>query len=170
MFELSFAQIIGLIGFLIGVTGLLQKNDRDIRMRMGIFGAVMSLHFLLLGSVSSAIGSCVGSARSFASLKTKSVKVAFAFISLLWLLGLPNVDSFVHIIPLVGTSVATYGFFTKSGLSLRLLLLFNSSCWLINNILIGSIGGMISESTFFTVNLIMILRIWHQQRLQQAAS
>ena len=165
MYGLNFAQLVGLIGFLIGVTGLLQKKDRDIRMRMGIFAAVMSLHFLLLGSISSAVGSGVGSARSFASLKTNSVKVAFAFIALLWLLGLPNIDSFVQLIPLIGTSVATYGFFAKSGLSLRFMLLFNSSCWLFNNILIGSIGGMMAEATFFSVNLFMIIRIWNQSRL-----
>ena len=70
-------------------------------------------------------------------------------------------------IPLIGTSIATYGFFKTSGLTFRLLLLFNSTCWLFNNILVGSIGGILSEATFFSMNLVMIVRLYYQQTNEQ---
>ena len=170
MLELNVAQLIGLIGFGIGVTGLLRKSDHHIRMHMALFGWTMTAHFLLLGSVTSATGTGISGTRSYISTKTQSISVAYIFILLLWIMAIPNIHSAAQIVPLVGTSIATYGFFKTSGLTFRLLRLLNSSCWLFNNILVGSIGGMMSEATFFTTSLFMIIRIWKQQDFERQAS
>ena len=67
MYDLNFARLVGLAGFFIGITGLLQKNDHSIRMRMALFDWTMTIHFLMLGSVTSAIGTCASGTRSYIS-------------------------------------------------------------------------------------------------------
>lgn len=170
MFTLNAAQLVGLIGFLVGVTGFLRKKDKDVRLHMAFFGWVMTAHFLMLGSATSAIGTFTSGTRSYVSIKTQSIAVAWAFIALLWLMAIPNIGHFTQMIPLIGTSIATYGFFKTSGLTFRLLLLLNSCCWLFNNILVGSIGGILSEATFLSMNLIMIVRMYYLQAADQQVS
>ena len=47
---------------------------------------------------------------------------------------------------------------------MRLLMLVGSGCWLTNNILVGSFGGILLESTVIVMNSITILRLVLQNR------
>lgn len=167
MIEVNFAQMVGLLGFAIGVTGFFHKNDRNLRLQMALFGWIMTVHFLMLGAVTAAIGTGVSGTRSYISTKTQSVKVMGVFIALLWILAIPNISGPLQVIPLIGTTVATYGFFKTSGIKFRLLILFNTCCWLINNYLVGSIGGLMSETTFFIVNSSIIFRMWNSTKTRE---
>ncbi|WP_256929589.1 YgjV family protein, partial [Vibrio parahaemolyticus] len=66
------------------------------------------------------------------------------------------------------SSVATWALFSKQGITLRSLILFNSFCWVSHNLWLGSIGGSLVESTFIVTNLFTIYRLFHaQERLSQ---
>ncbi|WP_256929519.1 YgjV family protein, partial [Vibrio parahaemolyticus] len=62
-----------------------------------------------------------------------------------------------------GSSVATWALFSKQGITLRSLILFNSFCWVSHNLWLGSIGGSLVESTFIVTNLLTIYRLFHAQ-------
>jgi hypothetical protein len=49
--------------------------------------------------------------------------------------------------------------FLMRGVRMRLMLLVSTSLWLTNNILSGSIGGTLLETTIATINIITITRL-----------
>ncbi|MCQ1059704.1 YgjV family protein [Photobacterium sp. ZSDE20] len=159
MLELDFAQSIGLIAFLVGASAFLHQNGNRFRLHLTLFQVVLCSHFILMGAFTAAFGCGISALRSYASTKTKSTRVMWFFISLLWLMGLPSLQHSYEIITIFGASVATWALFQAEGIKLRLIILFNSFCWLTNNLLLGSIGGTLMESTFIIINLYTISRI-----------
>ena len=49
--------------------------------------------------------------------------------------------------------------FLMRGVRMRVVLLMSTSLWLTNNILSGSIGGTLLETTIATINIITITRL-----------
>ncbi|MDW1951725.1 YgjV family protein, partial [Vibrio sp. 812(2023)] len=65
--------------------------------------------------------------------------------------------------PIIGTVIGTYSVFCLSGIRMRIGFLLGASCWLTNNILVGSIGGTLLEMTVIVMNLLTIYRLHRQQ-------
>ncbi len=166
MMAIDVAQGVGLFAFLIGATAFLQKDGRKFRLHLMVFQVVLCSHFILMGAMVAAISCGVSALRSYASTKTKSLWVMSAFIVLLWLMGIPQLSQYYELLTLFGASVATYGLFRTQGIAMRLLVLFNSFCWLTNNLLLGSIGGSLMEATFILVNGYTIARMAFNLRAQ----
>ncbi|SDJ99816.1 YgjV family protein [Billgrantia gudaonensis] len=55
--------------------------------------------------------------------------------------------------------LGTYGMFMLRGIAMRLVLAAAAFCWIISNVLAGSIGGTLAETLIFVTNLITILRL-----------
>lgn len=164
------AQGIGGIAFLVGVMAFWQKDDMRFRYQMVAFCFIMGIHFALLGATVAAIGVVINGMRSFASIKTQSRRVMWFFIALMWLMTLPNITHFFEFMTVFGSSVATWALFSKRGVALRCLILFNSLCWVSHNIWLGSIGGTLVESTFIVTNLMTIYRLTQASKNQQLHS
>ncbi|MDF2153084.1 YgjV family protein [Vibrio sp. CAU 1672] len=152
-------QGIGGIAFVVGVMAFWQKDDNRFRYNMMVFCFIMAIHFALMGATVAAIGVVINAVRSFASIKTQSRKVMWFFIGLMWFMTLPNVSHFFELLTVIGSSVATWALFSRQGITLRLLILFNSFCWVSHNLWLGSIGGSLVESTFIITNLVTIYRL-----------
>ncbi|MCG7588148.1 YgjV family protein [Photobacterium sp. OFAV2-7] len=157
--ELDFPQIIGIVAFIIGASAFLHQDGHKFRVHLTVFQIVLCSHFVLMGAITAALGCGISALRSYASTRTQSSKVMWFFIALLWLMGLPNVGYSYELLTIFGASVATWGMFKAQGIKFRLLILFNSFCWLTNNLLLGSIGCSMMESTFIIVNLFTIVRM-----------
>jgi hypothetical protein len=157
----SLAQAFGAIAFVIGAVAFWQKDDNRFRYQMMLFCLVMSIHFALIGASVAAIGVIINALRSYASIKTQSPKVMWFFIGLIFLMTLPNLNHLPELMTVIGSCVATWALFSKKGIQLRFLILFNSCCWFTHNIWLGSIGGTLVEATFILTNLMTIYRL-HQ--------
>jgi len=164
------AQGIGGIAFFIGVVAFWQKDDTRFRYQMMAFCLVMGVHFALMGATVAAIGVTINAIRSFASIKTHSRKIMWLFIILMWSMTLPNITHFFELMTVVGSSVATWALFSKQGIALRCLILFNSFCWVAHNIWLGSIGGSLIEASFIITNSITIVRLYRTQNHRQSAT
>ncbi|EJG1634063.1 YgjV family protein [Vibrio parahaemolyticus] len=162
--ENGLAQGIGGIAFMVGVMAFWQKDDLRFRYQMMAFCFIIGVHFVLLGATVAAIGVVINGIRSFASIKTQSRKVMWFFIALMWLMTLPNITHFFELLTVIGSSVATWALFSKQGITLRSLILFNSFCWVSHNIWLGSIGGSLVESTFIITNLLTIYRLYQSSK------
>ncbi|MBL4830391.1 MAG: YgjV family protein [Aliivibrio sp.] len=160
-------QGLGLLSFALGVLSFKQKNDRKLKIMMMIFNLNHMLHFILLGSVSSAFGSFISIIRTGTSLYTSSKYVALAFIVLAVSLGSLTINSIWDCLPIVGVSIGTYALFVLRGIQMRVCLLFGSLVWLMNNIIVGSIGGVMLESTVIVFNL---RTIYHLNCSRKAAA
>lgn len=160
------AQLIGYIAAAIGVFSFLQKDDRKLRATIGAQSLSYAVHFLLLGSTAASAAALVSSARTFISLHTRSTYVAVCILAMNVALGFVTADGPVGWLPVVGSCIGTIAFFWFEGLTMRLVLLGSTACWLTNNVMVGSIGGTLLELFLGVVNASTCYRIWQAERAE----
>ncbi len=165
MAEIDLAQALGFLSFGLGISTFYQKNDRHLKILMLVFNLNHLLHFLLLGSMLSALSALLSALRTTTSIFTSSKWVAAIFILIGIVSGLGMAEHWWELWPIVGTVIGTYSLFVLSGIRMRIGFLAGANCWLINNILVGSIGGTLLEMTVIIMNLITIYRLYRQPLL-----
>lgn len=165
MAEIDLAQALGFLSFGLGISTFYQKNDRHLKILMLVFNLNHLLHFLLLGSMLSALSALLSALRTTTSIFTSSKWVAAIFILIGIVSGLGMAEHWWELWPIVGTIIGTYSLFVLSGIRMRIGFLAGATCWLINNILVGSIGGTLLEMTVIIMNLITIYRLYRQPLL-----
>lgn len=162
----SLAQLTGYVAATLGVFSFLQKDDRKLRSTIGVQSLSYAVHFLLLGSSAASAAALVSSARTFASLHTRSTRIAVAMLAINVALGFVTADGPVGWLPVVGSCIGTIAFFWFEGIAMRLVLLSSTACWLTNNVLVGSIGGTLLELFIGVVNASTCYRIWQTERAE----
>lgn len=154
------AQGIGLAAMLVGVSAFLQRDDKRFRLRLCLYQAAIAFHFAFMGANTAALSAGLSCGRTIASGRTRSPWVMLFFLVLVWVLGIPGITSPVQWLPIIGTTIGTWGLFRAHGIALRLCMLVGGLCWTSHNILIGSIGGSLIETTFLFVNCHTMYRMW----------
>lgn len=156
------AQGIGLAAMLVGISAFRQRDDGRFRLRLCLYQGAIALHFLLMGASTAALSAGLSCARTAVSGRTRSPWVMLFFLVLVWGLGIPRITSAVQWLPILGTTIGTWGLFRAQGIVLRLSMLAGGLCWTSHNILIGSIGGSLIEVSFLFVNCHTMYRMWRQ--------
>ena len=156
----SLPQLVGYAAFLIGVVSFLQRDDRRLRAMIALQAFSYAVHFFLLGSAIAAFASIVTCTRALVSLYTRSPLVALVILGVNLTFGLLTVHTAAGWLPVIASSAGTIAFFWFSGLMLRFILLGSTLCWLINNLLLGSIGGTLLELFIGVANGITCYRLW----------
>lgn len=147
-----YAQTIGFIALMIGTSAFFHKDDQKLRYYLTAFTFLMAVHFFMLGLWTAGLMALLGSARNYVSSLTNSFSIMLIFIVVAWLLAIPNTHQWVHILPVIGVSVGTWGLFREKGFRMRFFMSLGTVCWLTHNYLVGSIGGAIIETIFLVVN------------------
>jgi hypothetical protein len=137
----------------------MQKSDRKLKALNASESLVYSVHFTLLGNPSAAACALISCIRSFLSLKMRSPYLAALFIVINVGFGFLLAKGFAGWLPVIGSCLATLAIFLMRGVRMRMVLLMSTLLWLANNILSGSIGGTLLETTIATVNSITIIQI-----------
>jgi len=156
------AQLFGYAAFVLGVMSFLQKDDRRFKLYMSAECLAYVLHFALLGNPTAVASSVISVSRSVLSLYTKAAWIAFALVALNLALGWHLVEVWWNWLPLLASCIGTLALFLLSGIRMRLTMLLGTGCWLVNNILSGSIGGTALELVILATNLRTIYALWHQ--------
>lgn len=60
--------------------------------------------------------------------------------------------------------IGTYGMFMLAGIPMRWLLAVAAFCWVVSNLLVGSLGGTLAELLILVTNLVTIARLYHASR------
>ncbi len=155
----SVGQALGFLSFGLGISTFYQKDDRQLKISMLAFNINHLLHFLLLGSTVSAAAAGLSAVRTLASIHTRSKLVAVFFIVVAGGFGFWIADGIGQLWSIFGTVIGTFSMFVLSGVAMRIGFLLGATCWLINNILVGSIGGTLLEATIIVTNLVTIYRL-----------
>ncbi|MEG3755015.1 YgjV family protein [Psychromonas arctica] len=164
MDQLFFAQLLGFLSFVLGVCTFFQKDDKKLKIMMVVFNLNHLVHYLLLGSIVSALSALLSAFRTVTAIYTSSLMVAVLFIAVGLSSAIYFADSIWDLWPMLGMSIGTYAVFVLKGIQMRIAFLIGAICWLINNILVGSIGGTLLEATLITVNLSTIIRLVKDNR------
>lgn len=147
------------MAFALGATAFLQKNDRRLKFLNGSQCVFYAAHFALLGNLPACGSLVVSSARSFLSIRSRSRRLAVVFLVLNLAVGACLAHSRLGWLPILGGCLATIALFLMRGVPMRMVLLSSTLCWLVNNILSGSIGGTMLETTIAIANLSTMVRL-----------
>lgn len=165
----SLPQLVGYLAFLLGVISFLQRDDRRLRGMIGAQAFTYAVHFFLLGSTVAALASLITCTRALLSLVTRSRRVAVAILAVNVTLGVLTAKSAAGWLPVIATSAGTIAFFWFGGLRMRFILLGSTACWLMNNVIVGSIGGTMLELFIGAVNSTTCYRLWRAGRVGEAS-
>lgn len=157
--QVIIAQLFGFVSLAFGIASLWQKNDLRLKQFMCGLNLSHSLHFFLLGAYPAMIASIVSALRTLCSLRYRSSYIALAFIVLNIGLSWPHLHALRDYFPLLGASIGTYAILSLTGLPMRIALFCGGCCWLINNVLVGSIGGTLLETLLMSINLKTMLQL-----------
>ncbi len=155
----SFSQALGYCAFVFGIAALMQRVEWKLKALMSLETLAYLAHFAMLGNTAAAASAAVSCTRSVLSIRYRSKALGAIFIGL----HITTAFFFVHdawgLLPVVGSCVATWAFFATSGVRMRLLIMFCTCMWLINNIHSGSIGGTGLETFMLLTNALTIRRL-----------
>ncbi|WP_127959113.1 YgjV family protein [Serratia microhaemolytica] len=164
-FDLSWlAQLLGLLACAIGAAAFLQRQDAKLRLHLTLNGALLALHFLLLGATAAAINCLLCAVRTWISGYYRSIGVMLLFMLLAAVLVIPQLEHPIQWLTLIGTLLSTYALFRLQGMGLRLCMLASTLCWIVHNIWAGSLGGMLLEGMFLVINSYTIFSLYRTQR------
>ncbi|OBT13995.1 permease [Vibrio sp. UCD-FRSSP16_10] len=161
MMELHFwGQIVGFISFAIGIAAFYQKDDKKLKIIMVIFNINHLFHYLLIGSVMSAVSTLLSALRTTTAIFSSSKWIAYIFILISVVIGCTMIESWHDVLPIMGSAIGTYCIFLLKGIPMRLGFLLGSFCWLASNIIVGSIGGTLLEIVLIGSNIVTIYKMW----------
>lgn len=155
------AQIISIVAMVINILSFQCKKNRNLFIMIGIGSFLFSVSFLMLGSVVSAIYNIISIIRSSLALNKKFFnKNNFYLLCVLYVLGtIYAYDNPWSIVLFAAQIVQTYTMWFKDGSIIRKSqYYFVSPVWVINNIIVFSIGGILCELFMMTSAFISYLR------------
>jgi hypothetical protein len=156
---LSPAQVLGFVALVLGVTAFLQRDDRRLKLLLAVECFVYVAQFTLLGRPSAASSALVSGVRTALSVWLRSAWLAAASVAVTVGLALALHTSGTGWIPVVGSSLGAIAVFMLRGVPMRLVLLVSTGCWLVTNVLAGSVGGTILESIIAAASVTTIVRM-----------
>lgn len=154
------AQCLGYAAFAFGMACFAQTDDRRFKLFMALECAAYVGHFALLGQGTAVASTAVSLARSLASLTLRTPAVGGLFIALSLVLGAWLYSGPTSLLPIAASCIGTTALFFLHGLRMRLLMLVGTLLWLVNNLLVGSVGGSALEACLALSNLWTIRRLW----------
>lgn len=155
----SLTQLTGYAAFAFGMACFAQTDDRRFKLFMALECAAYVLHFALLGQPTAVASTAVSLLRSVVSMKARKPWVGLFFVGLSLAAGAWLYSGWVSLLPIAASCIGTTALFFLSGLRMRLLMLCGTLLWLVNNLLVGSIGGSLLEACLAVSNLWTISRL-----------
>lgn len=160
-------QIIGIFAMILNIIAVQFKKPRQLFICRLIGCCLWALNFLLLGSPTGAIMNMLDVVRSIFLLNKRTSTKPFLWITLALFVvaGLVTMDytfSFMMIIDIliiISQLVDTAGMWTNNFKVIRYCQLFAiSPVWLVHNIVVFSIGGILTESFTIVSTIIAMFR------------
>ena len=160
----EFAQIIGIVFIAISLIAYQLKQRKHIVMMFCIMNFIGFIHYIMLGgALSAAFIFVVAFAQSAASYITASLdkkpstlqKIVFTFLYII--AGVFTYQSYVDVLSITASFMCMFSMLQTDEQKIRIFSLINASCWIVYNILVGSISVIAQVLTFLSI-LIALFR------------
>lgn len=159
---LSPAQGFGYLALTFGLACFAQTDDQRFKRFMALECLAYVLHFALLGHPMAVASNLVSLARSVAAMRARTPPVGLFFIGLSLTFGAGLYQGWMSLLPILASCIGTTALFFLHGLRMRLLMLGGTALWLLNNLLVGSIGSTLLEATLLLTNGWALWRLWNR--------
>ena len=163
------AQALGIVAFAISLVGYLSPCDRRLKIMMTVGTALLSLQFVLFGGWLVAVSLLMNTARTWLSIYRKGLRW-FVPVALVQLgIGILMARHLHDALPIAGSIVGSFGLLCLSGPRLRAAMLVTTMLWFFNNLVWGSIGGVVLDALNATAHLraIYLQRVARTSRINK---
>ena len=158
-------QGIGFLGLVFFVVSYQIRSNRALFLCQLLGCIVFSIQLYLLSAYTGAIGLLINILRNLLLLKindwqwVKSKLTLSAILVLLLAMTIYTWAGWISLLPLASVGITTIGYWTNNAQKIRLSnLVCASPAWVIYDIFVGSIGGVLSESITIISILVSVYR------------
>ncbi|KFF47445.1 membrane protein [Gammaproteobacteria bacterium MFB021] len=154
------AQLGGLIALGFIILAFASRQDDRLLLHLIFANVAFAVHFLLFGEWTAAGITLLVIVRILLARRYRGDwRVMLGMLALNLAVALAVARGPADLWPLVATLFGTVGMFMLRGIPMRLCLAAAALAWLINNALIGSLGGIVAELLALVTNLVTIWRL-----------
>lgn len=159
-----FAQIIGVVAFILSAVSFQAKSFKMINILKIISQILFTVQYLMLGAFTAMFMNMFSFVRGVVYIdlekKNKSTVLAQVVFSIVFIvLGILTWDGIICILAMVGTVLQTIAFGNKNPAKIRLINLPTCFMWMVYNIHYRSVGGLLSDIFSLISIIIGILRL-----------
>ncbi len=156
----ALGQICGLIALGFCIAGFANKNDDRLMVLLISANVAFALMFAFFASWTAAALTVLVILRIALARKFQgSWRIMAAILAINLLVAAVTWREATDIFPLTAAVLGTVGMFMLRGIPLRVVLGLAALAWMLNNIVIGSVGGTLAEAMVLVTNLITIVRL-----------
>lgn len=158
------AQLLGFVGTIIIVIGMQQKKYKHIVMCKIGNEFLSSIHYLLLGGYTGMLAnfaSCLTNGCYYFRIKKGKSTLPFQIVfgAMFVIIGALSWHGPISIFVVLAKLISSVALGIKNPRTIRILNLISNPCWLIYNIYVGSIAGMITDSLVILSVMIAVIRL-----------
>ena len=159
-----FTQISGFMWMAVVLVAYMQKDDKSVKKLMLLSSLFWGTHFYLLWMYSGLAAIIIWVMRLCLSMKYHKNVKAFSFICIVTIItGYFTFDGFLSMLPIITSITGAYSYMFLESIKLRLMMLFNSSTWMMYNFFVGSISWVVNETLVQVILLATIYRMLHPE-------
>ena len=158
------AQVLGFIGTIIIIIGMQQKKYKHIVMCKIGNEFLSSIHYLLLGGYTGMLAnfaSCLTNGCYYFRIKKGKSTLPFQIIfgTMFIIIGALSWHGPISIFVVLAKLISSVALGIKNPRTIRILNLLSNPCWLVYNIYVGSIAGIITDSLVTISVLVAVIRL-----------
>lgn len=158
------AQVLGFIGTIIMVIGMQQKTYKNIVISKISNEFLAALHYLLLGGYTGMVinlAACFTNGIYYFRIKSGKSTLVFQIVFgiLFVALGLLSWHGYISLFVILAKLLSSVALGIKHPRTIRVLNLISNPCWLVYNIYMGSVAGMVTDSLVTLSVLTAIIRL-----------
>ncbi len=158
-----FIQGIGIIGTILYFLSFQCKSNRNLFRVQFLSYVCYTSHLILLGAITGGLSYVINTLRSFCLssentfLKSKHMCIILCTLQICVLIF--TWSGFISLLPVIANIATTIGGYTHNGIKIRFAGIFiNSPLWIIYDIYVGSVAGLIDEIASETSMILSIYR------------
>ena len=158
-------QLAGLVALAFCIAGFANKNDDRLMVLLISANVAFALMFAFFESwTASALTVLVILRITLARKYQGNWQIMLAMLAVNLVVAWATWKSITDVFPLAAAVFGTVGMFMLRGIPLRIVLGFAALAWMLNNIVIGSVGGTLAEGMVLVTNIITIIRLYRLQK------
>lgn len=159
----------GYAAFAFGLACFAQTDDLRFKVLMALECAAYALHFAMLGEHTAMASALLSLGRSLAAIRFRRPAVGLLFMALNVAAAVGWYAGPLSLLPTAASIIGTAALFFLKGVAMRVLMLCGTALWLVNNLLVGSVGGSALEACLLAANAMTIWRLLRGARASTAA-
>ncbi len=158
-------QVCGLVALGFCIAGFANKNDDRLMVLLISANVAFALMFAFFQSwTASALTVLVILRIALARRYQGNWAIMLGMLVVNLLVAWATWTSITDVFPLAAAVFGTVGMFMLRGIPLRIVLGLAALAWMLNNIVIGSVGGTLAEGMVLVTNIITIIRLYRLKK------